>query len=130
MSKPRQLLPPTASDFVSNADVGRVAIGQLEGLSEGASGELQVKPLLIGKDSAVLEFYRPKGRIDPEHSHPDHESICYLISGRLRVVIAGEEFIAFPGDSWIHRRAVAHYHEALEDSVQIEIKSPPIRTWD
>ena len=42
---------------------------------------------------------------------------------------AGREFIAGPGDSWVHPRGVPHYSEALEDCVQIEVKSPPIRTW-
>ena len=44
------------------------------------------------------------------------------------MLIAGREFIAGPGDSWVHPRGVPHYSEALEDCVQIEVKSPPIRT--
>ena len=47
----------------------------------------------------------------------------------MRVVIAGETFIAEPGDSWIHRASVLHYHETLEDSVQLEVKSPPRKHW-
>ena len=47
----------------------------------------------------------------------------------MRVVIEGEEFIAEPGATWVHRPGVRHYHEALEDSVQIEVKSPPTKTW-
>ena len=43
--------------------------------------------------------------------------------------IDGQEFIAEPGDAWIHPRGVPHYSEALEDCVQVEVKSPPRKTW-
>lgn len=44
------------------------------------------------------------------------------------MLIAGREFIAGPGDSWVHPRGVPHYSDALKDCVQIEVESPPIRT--
>jgi quercetin dioxygenase-like cupin family protein len=55
--------------------------------------------------------------------------VAYLIRGELRLVIGGEEFIATPGTSWIHPPGVEHFSEALEDCEQIEIKSPPMKTW-
>ena len=70
-----------------------------------------------------------KGLIDPVHKHMDHETVAYLIKGRLRLVIGGEEFIAEAGTSWIHPRGVEHFSEALEDCEQLEIKSPPRKTW-
>ena len=84
---------------------------------------------MVGKDILVMEAHREKGLVDPEHAHDDHESICYLVRGRMRVVIDGKEFIAQPGDVWRHRPGVSHYHETLEDSLQIEIKSPARKTW-
>jgi len=122
-------LPKTTQHFVANASIPAQAVKALEGMPEGDGGHLSIKPLMVGQDMVFLEVHREKGLIDPEHSHPDHESICYLVKGKVRVVIAGEEFIASPGDTWIHPAGVPHYHEALEDSVQIEIKSPPKKTW-
>jgi len=118
---------PTAADFVTGADVPIDPVGALEGLP--GKGNLGIRPLMVGEDMLAIEVHREKGLIDPEHSHDDHESICYLVRGRMRVVIAGEEFIAGPGDIWKHRAGVPHYHEALEDSLQIEFKSPPRKTW-
>lgn len=127
---PGRSLPKTATHFVRNADVPAQHVTALEGRPESRDGRsLHIKPLMVGEDMLFMEARRQKGLIDPEHSHPDHESICYLVSGRLRVVIGGEEFIAEPGDTWIHPAGVPHYHEALEDSVQVEIKSPPKKTW-
>lgn len=122
-------LPKADRFFVRNASVAAEPVTALEGMAEGNGGHLAIKPLMVGQNAMVMEAHRQKGLIDPEHAHPDHESICYLVKGRMRVVIAGEEFIAKPGDTWIHPAGVPHYHEALEDSVQIEIKSPPKKTW-
>ena len=123
-------LPPTGDRFIRNANVEKEPVRALEGLPEGGDGaHLSLKPLIVGQDMLFFEAHREKGLIDPEHAHPDHESICYLVSGKMRVVIAGEEFVAEPGDTWVHPAGVLHYHEALEDSVQIEVKSPPKKTW-
>ena len=92
-------------------------------------GELAIKALLAGREMLLMEVHREKGLVDAEHAHRDHESICYLVSGRVRVVIKGESFVAGPGDAWIHPAGVTHYHETLEDSVQIEVKSPPRKPW-
>lgn len=123
-------IPPSPNLFVSNRTVPAETISKLEGQEEGAGDKrLVVKPLIAGQEMLFMEARRPQGLVDPEHAHPDHESICYLVSGRMRVVIEGESFIAEPGDAWVHPPGVKHYHEALEESVQIEIKSPPTKTW-
>ena len=123
-------VPPSPARFIKNASVTAETVASLEGHAEGtADKSLKIKPLLAGESMLFMEATRPQGLVDPEHAHPDHESICYLVSGRMRVVIDGENFIAEPGDVWVHAPGVKHYHEALEDSVQIEIKSPPTKTW-
>ena len=127
-------LPPSRFRFARNATIDAAPVNRLEGHAEaqpeGTTNALSVKELMTGQDATLLEFRRRKGLIDPNHAHPDHESICYLVSGKVRVVIDGEEFIAEPGDAWIHPAGVPHCHETLEDAVQIEIKAPPTRTWD
>lgn len=121
---------PSPSPFARNASITAETVTKLEGHAEGAPDRpLKIKPLLAGESMLFMEATRPQGLVDPEHAHPDHESICYLVSGRMRVVIDGESWIAEPGDAWVHAPGVKHYHEALEDSVQIEIKSPPTKTW-
>jgi len=121
-------LPPSAERFVSGKRAPAEAVRRIEGAAE--SKGLAIKPLMVGREMLLMEVHRRKGQSDPAHGHADHESICYLVSGRLRVEIGGESFVAEPGDCWIHPPGVAHRHEALEDSVQIEAKAPPRRTWD
>ena len=123
----RRALPPTAAEFVRGQEVAAQPVTAIEGAEE--MGDLSIKPLMVGEGALFMEVHRGKGLVDPEHAHDDHESICYLVSGRMRVVIDGKAFVAEPGDIWRHRAGVPHYHETLEDSVQVEIKTPPRKTW-
>ena len=92
-------------------------------------GDIKVRLLMAGSDSLLVEGFKGKGTVDPMHVHEDHESIVYLLKGRMRLIIDGEEFVAEQGDVWRHPRGVPHFSEALEDCVQLEVKSPPRKTW-
>ncbi|NKY31865.1 cupin domain-containing protein [Nocardia speluncae] len=122
-----RLIQPTGRNFVENADVPADPVSLIEDAVE--DGELTVKPLMVGKEIIFIEAFKGKGMVDPMHVHDDHESIGYLLRGRLRLVIGDEEFIAEAGDTWLHPRGVPHMSEALEDCVQLEVKSPPRKTW-
>ncbi len=127
MSEQGRVLAHSEYVFVQGREIAAEPVTKIEG--KAGAGEIAVKPLVVGDEMLFIEIHRKKGLIDAEHDHADHESICYLVSGRMRVVIAGAEFIAEPGATWIHAAGVPHYNETLEDSVQIEIKSPPRKTW-
>ena len=91
MSSNERHVPPTEARFVRNADVAADVVTALEGEAEGNDGaRLAIKALLASPQALLMEVRRDAGIRDPEHAHPDHESICYLVSGRMRVVIAGE----------------------------------------
>ena len=128
MKDDERALSPTGADFVSGSGIPIEPVMAIEGGAE--VGNLGIKPLMVGDNVLVKEAHRERGLVDPEHAHDDHESICYLVSGRMRVVIDGKEFTAQPGDVWRHQIGVPHFHETLEDSLQIEIKSPARKTWD
>ena len=119
--------PPSPVRFTRADGVLAESVQSLEDTEQPPG--LTIAPLLVGEDMLLMRLERKKGLVDPLHSHVDHESICYLVSGRMRIEIDGESFVAGPGDSWIHPAGVPHRHETLEDSVQIEIKSPPRKTW-
>jgi quercetin dioxygenase-like cupin family protein len=112
---------------VKGSDVKAEKIEAVEGVTE--KGLLTIKPIMVGEKILVLEVFRGKGLKDPIHKHEDHESVGYLIKGKLKLVIGGNEFIAEPGSAWVHPVNVEHFSEALEDCLQIEIKSPPTKTW-
>lgn len=127
MTDATRLLAKTQSFFSRRDELVAEQLDEVEGVKE--QGHVVVRKLLVGDEILLLHVYRKKGLIDPVHKHMDHESMGYLISGRLRLVIGGQEFIAEPGTSWMHPPGVDHFSEALEDCEQIEIKSPPRKTW-
>lgn len=120
-------LEPTKGFFTTLAALAPERLGAVEGVQP--KGKVVVRRAMVGQDILMLHVVREKGLIDPLHQHDDHETVAYLIRGRLRLVIGDEEFIAEPGTSWIHPRGVPHFSEALEECEQLEIKSPPRKTW-
>jgi len=82
------------------------------------------KTLVRGAETLLTKFLLAEGSVLPLHDHP-YEQTGYLISGRLRLTVGGESFEAGPGDSWCIARGVAHRADVLEDSVALELFSPP-----
>ncbi|TMR04318.1 cupin domain-containing protein [Actinomadura soli] len=120
-------LTPTTATFIPKDSNSLEQIGALEGV-ERPDG-LAARILVAGRDMVLIEVHKAKGNVDQRHTHDDHESIALLLSGRMEIEIDGESFVANAGDSWIHYPGVPHSSVALEDSVHLEIKSPPRKTW-
>lgn len=123
-----RILPRTQGYLADGAQLPTVRMGVLEG--RASAGHVDLKPLLVGDDMLMVEIFEQAGVRVPEHSHDDHESVVYLIKGRMKLVIGGKEFVAKAGDAWIHPKGVSHWSETLEDCLAIEIKSPPRKTWN
>ena len=120
--------PKSASPFVRGASFPAIAMKALEG--QASTGRVEVKPLMVGNDMLMVEFFQQAGVRIPEHTHADHESIVYLLRGRMELQVGGASFTAQAGDAWLHEAGVAHSSLALEDCVAVEVKSPPRRTWN
>ena len=93
----------------------------IEGI--GVTGRIVAKTLVRGDEMLTLERSYAAGAGSRPHRH-DHESHCYLVSGRMRATVAGESWEMSPGDACIHPTGVLHAMEAIEDSVVVEVKSP------
>ncbi len=89
------------------------------------TGTMFVKPLLGGETMALIEVRLHAGVSSSLHAH-GHESLLYVVSGRLKTVVNDETFVLGPGDVCRHPVGATHRVEALEDTVFVEVKSPPI----
>ena len=127
MSDQDRIMELTNKLFISDKDIAEEEVKAVEGAIE--QGELSLKDLMVTENMIMLRAWRGKGLIAPLHQHDDHESVATLLSGKLRMKIGDEEFVANPGDVWRHPPGVPHYSEALEECVQIEVKSPARKTW-
>ncbi|OPY57047.1 MAG: Cupin domain protein [Pelotomaculum sp. PtaU1.Bin035] len=81
------------------------------------------KTLVHGKKTLMTEFLLKKGVALPNHSHPQ-EQTGYLVSGKIVLFIAGEEFEVNPGDSWVIPSNAEHSAKIIEDSVAVEVFAP------
>jgi len=107
--------------FSRSSDVEGTMIRTIEG--QRVEGDLLVKPVLRGEEMALLETHFAAGTRTSMHAHR-HESIIYVIRGRLRMTVGSEVHVLGPGDVCLNPRGVAHGIESIEDSLMVEVKSP------
>jgi quercetin dioxygenase-like cupin family protein len=76
-----------------------------------------------GARTLLAEFRLQAGSRIPEHAHPHEQTGC-VVTGRLRMVIAGKAYEAVPGDAWCIPADVPHAAHALEDTLALEVFTP------
>lgn len=122
-----RLLPPLGQAFVRHSEAELTRITQVEGRPLGSAVELRT--LAVTPNMVFVECRFTKGQASQPHQHPDHDSIVYVVSGQVKVTINDQVFLAGPGDTWYNEPGVPHHIEALEDTVSVEVKSPPVKAW-
>lgn len=128
MTHDPRTLPRSTSLCVHGAQLAPLRMMALEG--QDSSGVVDLKPLMVGEAMVLLEIFEQAGVTVPMHTHNDHESVVYLVKGRMHLVIDEEVFEARAGDTWRHPIGVPHSSVALEDCLAVEVKSPPRKTWN
>jgi quercetin dioxygenase-like cupin family protein len=97
-------------------------------LEEEPLNPLLGRRMIHGRHITVARIRLQKGAVVPMHSHPN-EQISMLESGALRFVISGEERVLHAGDAVIIPPDAPHMVEALEDSLAVDLFSPPREDW-
>jgi quercetin dioxygenase-like cupin family protein len=120
-------LPPSPQPFAAHRDAQLTLITEVEG--RALSSPVELRQLMVTPNMVLVETRFAAGEGSRPHLHADHDSIVYVVSGRMRAVIDGRSFEAGPGDCWYNAPGVTHHLEAIEPTTCVEIKSPPIRTW-
>ena len=87
--------------------------------------------IVSGESTMVAHVYLQQGAIVPEHSH-HNEQITYVLKGKLRFWV-GEDFaeVVDVGEGEVlHLPSnVPHKAEALEETLDVDIFSPPRQDW-
>jgi len=76
----------------------------------------------------VARIHLSKGGIVPGHQHAN-EQVTLLEQGRLRFTIEGESVVLEPGCVLHIPSGAFHQVEALEDSVAVDVFTPPREDW-
>lgn len=91
----------------------------VERLSEKIS-----RRMIVGAREMLVRWEFRKGAVAARHSHP-HEQIVVMVEGKLRLGVGDAETIMGSKDIAVIPPDVPHEAEALEDTVVIDIFSPP-----
>jgi len=87
--------------------------------------------LITGDRMMLAHVYLKQGCIVPRHQH-ENEQFTYILEGalRFRVGDAGEEEVIVRAGEVLHIPSnVWHEAEALEDTLDVDIFSPPRQDW-
>jgi quercetin dioxygenase-like cupin family protein len=109
--------------LATNESVPAQAIKTVEG--HKAHGDIMLKAMMSGDEMTLLEIRYAPGAGTPMHVH-QHESLVYVMSGRVAMEVGGEHYELGPGDACRHPAGVPHSVEGMEASVVLEIKSPAV----
>ena len=81
-----------------------------------------------GEKAMLARFELKKGAIIPKHQHPN-EQITYILSGAVKIHMEGRDYFVRSGEVIIIPSNVLHQFEALEDTIDIDVFSPPREDW-
>ena len=87
--------------------------------------------LISGERIMLAHAYLKKGCIVPKHQHV-HEQFAYLLQGSLRFWIGDDEsetLVVNAGEVLELPSNLPHMAEALEDSLVLDVFSPPREDW-
>jgi quercetin dioxygenase-like cupin family protein len=86
------------------------------------------RQFVSGEKGMLARIVLLKGCKVPEHSHAN-EQIGYILSGALEFTIAGTVHVVREGGVVVIPPNVPHSAFALEDTVNLDIFSPPRQDW-
>ena len=93
--------------------------------------DLLDRRLITGDRMMLAHVYLKKGCIVPKHSH-ENEQLTYVLEGCLRFWLGEDqqEVVDVHGGQVLHLPShVPHKAEALEDTLDVDVFSPPRQDW-
>ena len=87
--------------------------------------------VIVGDRMMLAHVYLAKGSIVPRHSH-ENEQLTYILQGALKFWIGedgAQELIVRAGEVLVIPSNVPHKAEALEDTLDVDVFSPPRQDW-
>jgi quercetin dioxygenase-like cupin family protein len=93
--------------------------------------DLLERRLITGSRMMLAHVYLQKGCVVPKHQH-ENEQLTYVLEGALRLWV-GEDLSQVhdvrAGDVLFIPSNVPHKAEALEDTLDVDVFSPPRQDW-
>ena len=90
--------------------------------------------VFTGDRMMIAHVYLDQGAIVPRHSH-ENEQLSYILDGALHFCLGDErsadyqELVVSTGEVLFIPASVPHRVEALEDTLDVDVFSPPRQDW-
>lgn len=86
------------------------------------------RQFVVGQEVMLARILLKKGCVVPLHSH-HNEQITFVLDGALKFWIDGKEIVVHSGEVLTIPPHMPHRAEALVDTVDVDIFSPPREDW-
>jgi quercetin dioxygenase-like cupin family protein len=86
--------------------------------------------IVTGEKAMLAHVYLREGSVVPMHDHPN-EQITYILEGSLRMEFSDEipDVVVRAGEVLVIPAGVPHGAVALEDTLDLDVFSPPRQDW-
>ncbi len=87
--------------------------------------------LVTGERMMLAHVYLKKGAVVPKHSH-DNEQLTYILEGALKFWLGDDgerELVVNAGEVLYIPSNLPHKAEALHDTLDVDVFSPPRADW-
>jgi quercetin dioxygenase-like cupin family protein len=112
-------------------DDSRVRLLAWEEVEKEQVTDVISRRLVWGERMMIAQVVLDKGSVVPKHVH-ENEQITYILEGALRFWIGEEgeeELVVRAGEILYIPSNVPHKAEALEDTLDVDVFSPPRQDW-
>jgi quercetin dioxygenase-like cupin family protein len=86
------------------------------------------RQFVVGQEIMLARVLLKKGCIVPLHSHKN-EQLTYIVEGALKFYIDGKEIVVNAGEVLCIPSNMPHKAVALEDTVDLDVFTPPRADW-
>ena len=118
----RDLVSETFAIGTRNAPSIELAGRELAG--RRVAGDARAALLTLGEGVMLVHLRLGLDFEQNGHVHRDHESIGYILRGRIGMRIGTDHFELGPGDTWYHPKGVEHTTEVYEEAEILEFHAP------
>jgi len=109
----------------------KVSFFRWDSMKKERVSDMLERRLITGDRMMLAHVYLKKGCIVPKHSH-ENEQLTYILEGTLRFWLGDDdaEVVDVHGGEVLHIPAhLPHRAEALEDTLDVDVFSPPRADW-
>jgi len=113
---------------MAHSDTPQVQLFSFQTMPIEHLNPLVERQYVSAEKSMLARLLLRKGCIVPEHRH-ENEQITYVLEGALKFSLQGREITVRTGEVLVIPPDVPHSAEALEDTIDLDVFSPPRADW-